>query len=131
MLATFEPVGTMYAAPSAASTPGESGVIAATTGMPRAPGLAREHPARVAVAPRAERRAADQDVGRELVEPAEQRRDGVGLVLAEVVVAARERHVGSDTRGSEGAARTLRPSSRTGSCPAASSPPSPAKNWLR
>ena len=35
--ATFDPVGTTYAAPSAAITPGESGVIAATTGMPRRP----------------------------------------------------------------------------------------------
>ena len=37
MLATFDPVGTMYAAPSAASTPGESGVIAATTEIPLRP----------------------------------------------------------------------------------------------
>ncbi len=37
MAATFDPVGTMKAAPSAAITPGESGVIAATTGIPRRP----------------------------------------------------------------------------------------------
>ncbi len=37
MLATFGPVGTMYAAPSAASTPGLSGVMPETTGMPCRP----------------------------------------------------------------------------------------------
>ncbi len=44
MLATFGPVGTMYAAPSAASTPGLSGVMPDTTGMPRLPASRASEP---------------------------------------------------------------------------------------
>ena len=44
MLATFGPVGTMYAAPSAASTPGLSGVMPETTGMPRRPASRASEP---------------------------------------------------------------------------------------
>ena len=75
-------------------------------------GLARERTARVAVPSRAERGAAHQDVGPDLVEPREQPGERLLLVLAESIVAARERDVDLEPRchqPSAGAGRALDP----------------------
>src|SRR5207249_4711724 len=69
------------------------------------PDLAREHTAGVAVPAGPERGTADQDVGRQLVDPAKQYGEGVGFVLPEVIVAASDRDVGSQAGRDEAPAR--------------------------
>ena len=72
-------------------------------------GLARERAARVAVASRAEGGAAHQDVGPDLVEPREQPGERLLLVLAEPVVAARERDIDLEAFSDEPSTRPRRP----------------------
>ena len=71
-------------------------------------GLSCQHAAGVSVPARSERRTADEHVGVQLLEPPEQRRERLALVLAEEIVATGEGDVGRRTRRRERASRALR-----------------------